>query len=139
MTTFVSIKLFSDRHPARGPNIAAVVYVKITASVIDRNVVVTIARQSSQACVPIKTVSSRGIGNKTKKILGAQVVDPGIRSLGSINNVFSFVVVEISKFHNNASPLEWVQTIHHIRPENKETSSACQQAECPDPISRYPD
>jgi hypothetical protein len=77
MPAFIGIQVFSDGHPAVGPDVSAIIDVEVTATVVYRDIVVAVTGYSSQARVAIEAIAARGVGDETEKALISEIVDPG--------------------------------------------------------------
>ena len=103
MTTLIEVEWCLARLPSRIPHRAIVVDVKIASAIVHRHVVVAIASDTAELGILIKRVASSGIGNQRKKVLIAQIVNPGPRSLRVSNYIFTMLVIKVSIafiFHN---------------------------------------
>ena len=105
VAAFVFVQLGARRLPRRRPEFAGVVVaeVEVAPAEIERRVVVAVARQAAQAGVAIKRVAAGGVGDDAEVRLATEVIDPRQRGVGLGDDVFPFVVVEMSKTHKSAS------------------------------------
>ncbi|MNJ51964.1 hypothetical protein D3C77_472800 [compost metagenome] len=99
MPAFIKIELPFNRHPARCPEISVIVQIVIASPCIQRNVVVAVTGNPPQTGVAVERIPSGRVGNQAEKLLVAQVVDPGIRSLGGVDDIFLALIVKFSEFH----------------------------------------
>ena len=99
MSAFVGIKLGLGWLPAWIPYGIAVFYIEVFAIGIIRNIIITITCQTKQLRILIESISTTGIGYQGKEFITSQIVDPGKRSFGSRDDVFTVGVIEITKFH----------------------------------------
>jgi len=104
MAALISIELCLYRRPAGIPYCAIVIDVEITTAHIERYVVIAITCNSSEPCVLIEAVAAGSIGNKGEESLIAEVVDPRIGCLGSIDDVLFTRVIEMTEFHVGLPP-----------------------------------
>ena len=102
MTAFIKIQILFNRFPARRPDIAAIVDVKILAAVIQWHVVVTVAGDPAQTGVFKKAVAAGCVGDDGKKIVIAEEVNPGVGCPWGGYDVFSLLVIKITEFHGNS-------------------------------------
>ena len=99
MAAFVMVQRGFDRHPARGPQYAAVVDIKIFAARVGGNIVIAVTGQPQHPRVFIKAVAAAGVGHQRKKVLLAQIIDPGVGGVRPGNHIFPRLIVEIAVFH----------------------------------------
>ncbi len=93
-----------DRLPAGVPDDAAVIDVKVFSARVGRHVVVAVAGQAQKPGVLIERVAARGIAEQGEKVLAAQVVDPGVRSIRPGDDKLTLCVVKISVLHTQLPP-----------------------------------
>ncbi|OQC43248.1 MAG: hypothetical protein BWX60_01061 [Candidatus Marinimicrobia bacterium ADurb.Bin030] len=100
MATFIKIERFLNRFPAGIPNIAIIVDVKEFTVVIQSGIIITVARYAPEASVAMKTIATAGMRNDGKKILTAEIIDPGIRGFRRRDNIFPVLIVKMTEFQN---------------------------------------
>ena len=98
VAALIEIERSLDRRPAGVPDGAVVGNIEISAAHINRDIIIAIAGNTAQTCVLIEMIAARGIGNQRKESLCTEVVDPRIRSLGRLNDVFFVRVIEVTEF-----------------------------------------
>ena len=98
VAALVVVELALGRLPAGAPVRAVVVVaeVQVAPAEVERCVVVAVARQPPQPRVPVERVAAGGVRDDPEVVLAAEVVDPGQRRVGSGDDVFASVVVEVS-------------------------------------------
>ena len=74
------------------------------AIVIIGNIVVPITGDTQKFCIFIKAVAAAGIGNKTEKAIGSQIIDPRQGSIRALNHIFHRSVIKKSIFHSENPP-----------------------------------
>lgn len=99
----ICVQVCLYRRPARRPYGFAVLDVEITAAHVYRYVIVAITGDPAQTGILIEVIAAGGVGDQREKLLCAQIVNPGIRSLRILNDVFFVCVIEIAKFHERNS------------------------------------
>ena len=76
MAAFVRINRSFGRHCARIPDGAAIINIVILSVGIQRDGVVTISGNTQQFGILIEAVPAAGIGDQSKEVLTAELVDP---------------------------------------------------------------
>src|SRR5699024_3252489 len=76
VTALVKVQGSLYRLLARIPDRISLFNIKIMAIVIIGNIVVPITGDTQKLCIFIKAVAAAGIGNKTEKAIGSQIIDP---------------------------------------------------------------
>ena len=76
VTAFIKVQGSLYRLPARIPDRISLFNIKIMAIVIIGNIVVPITGDTQKFCILIEAVAAAGIGNKTEKAIGSQIIDP---------------------------------------------------------------
>ena len=99
MMALIRIEISLRWHPARIPDRISFFNIVVMSVAVIWNIVVTISRKTKQLRIFIEAVTSTGIGDQRKEILGAQIVDPWKRGLWRCDDVFFVCIIEISKFH----------------------------------------
>ena len=99
VTAGVSIQISLYRRPARRPYGLAVLDVEVTAAHIYRYIVVAITGDSAETGILIEVIAAGSVGNQREELLCAEVVDPRVRGLRILNDVFLVCVIKIAKFH----------------------------------------
>lgn len=96
----VIIKIRLYRRPRGAPDIPSVVYIIVSSTHVNRDVVVAVAGYPSEACIPVEGISARSVGDKREVVFASQIVYPGVGGLGVGDDVFKVFIVEISEFHS---------------------------------------
>ena len=100
VTAFIAVQFGFYRSPARRPDGIVVLDVEVTSAHINWNVVVTVSGDSAETSIFIEVIAAGGVGDEGEERLCAEVVDPRVRGLRILDDVFLIHVVEVSKFHN---------------------------------------
>ena len=96
MTALIEVEWRLTGFPTRVPHGIAILDVEITPAVVHRHVVVAIAGDTAELSVLVEAVATGGIRDEGEKILIAQIVDPGPRSLRVCNDILAMLVVEMT-------------------------------------------
>src|SRR5690554_5796439 len=99
MAALIEGQFFLHGLETRSPAISAVINVKITATVIQRHIVVPIACEPPQACILIESIAAGSIGDQAEKFLRAQVVDPWVGSFWGCNHIFPVLIIKVPELH----------------------------------------
>ena len=103
MTALVRIQLSLRRLPAGIPYGIPVLDVQVFAIDVCGHVIITITGQTQQLGILIEGISAAGVGYQTEKLVAAQVVDPGKRSLGSGDDIFLMHIIKMTILHKKIS------------------------------------
>ena len=95
----IGIDVSLHRLPGDIPDLACRFQVNMEAVLIQRAGIIAVAGNAAQARILIKAVAASRIGDKRKKILAAEIVNPGKRRFWSLNNIFALFVIKISELH----------------------------------------
>ena len=116
MAAAVALEFALRRLPARVPIVArgVVADVQESATDVQRSAVVAIADQSAQPGVPVERVATGGVRDEGEVVLVAQVVDPWQRRVGTADDVFALVVVELAEAHPISSVRGSWDPVHSI-------------------------
>ena len=98
MTALVGVKRSLARLPAGVPDSVTVLYVEVTAARIHRHSVVTVAGYTAELGVLAEIISARRVGDESKEVLRAQVVDPGPGGAGIGYHILPVLIVIVSVF-----------------------------------------
>ena len=85
--------------PAGVPDRAAILDVDVVAVHVQRRAVVAVAGQAAQSGVPVKAVAACRVGDQTKKVFTAKVVDPRQRGLWGGDDIFPACVIKMAESH----------------------------------------
>ena len=107
MTAFVRIKPGLGRLPAGVPYAGTILNIEILSVIVIRNIVVTIAGQAEKLGILIEGVTSAGIGNQGKKVLAAQIINPGKGRFGCGDHIFAALIIKKTIFHTNTFLSAW--------------------------------
>ena len=108
VTALITVKLCLDRLPGRVPDdwiiCLFVVFcffpdVESEAFLVQRIVVVAVARDAAQSGILVEGIAAGGVGDQGEEIPASQVVDPWKRGLWGFDYILSFSVVEVSESH----------------------------------------
>ena len=95
----IAVEFGTARLPSGIPYRPVVVDIKISAAIIHRHAVVTVAGNAAELRVLAKRVTARRIRNQSEEIFRTQIVDPRERRTRVRNHIFPVLVIEISVFH----------------------------------------
>ena len=104
VTAGIAIQLRFRRLPARIPYGIAILDVDVEALLIERAVVVAVARQPAQPRVAVEAVAARRIGQEREKILASEVIDPRQRRARACDHVLAPLIVKETKLHLRTPP-----------------------------------
>ena len=76
MTALVRVERSLARLPTRIPYSTIIIDIEITAAIIHRNTIITIASDTTELSILVEIVTTTSITYQTKEILIAEVVDP---------------------------------------------------------------
>jgi len=79
--------------------------VDVTPAVIERNVVISPARDAAQTCIAVEGVTTGGVGYDAEVCLASQIVDPRQWRIWLSDYVFPVLVVKIAVLHTT-SPMK---------------------------------
>ena len=97
--TLISVQIGLGWHPSGIPDGIAIFNIVVVSIAVERNIVITVSRQTKKLCIFIEAIATAGIGDQRKEILRTQIVDPWEWCLRRGNNIFFVRIIEISKFH----------------------------------------
>ncbi len=102
----VVVQLTPGRLPGRRPVVTGrvVTQVEVAAADVERRVVVAVPGQPAQPGVAVERIAARGVRDQPEVLLGAQVVDPGQRGVGSLDDVLTGLIVEVAVTHYASPP-----------------------------------
>jgi len=96
MTALVEVEWRLARFPTWIPHGIAILDVEITPAVVHRHVVVAIAGDTAELGILVEAVATSGVRDEGEKILVAQIVDPGPRSLRVCDDILAVLIVEMT-------------------------------------------
>ena len=101
VAAFVPVQFGPRGLPGGRPKPAGIVVaeIEVASAKIERGIVVAVARQAAQAGVPVKGIAAGGVRDEAEIGFAAEVIDPRQRGVGLGDDVFPFIVVEMSKTH----------------------------------------
>jgi len=99
MTAAIGVQLRLNRLPSGIPYGIPILDIDMDPLLVRGAVIVAVGGDSAQARVLIKAIAPRRIGHQGKKVLAAQIVDPGERGAGHRYNIFPPESVKVSKLH----------------------------------------
>ena len=102
MSAAVPVEFRLNRLPAGIPDGVSVFYIKVKAFLIQRAVVIAVARDSPQSCIAVEAVAAGGVAQQREEVLVSEVVDPGQRSTWCRNDIFASRVIKVTEFHGKA-------------------------------------
>ena len=108
VAALVFVELAARGLPRRRPKLGGgvVAEVKIAPAVIERRIVVAVARDAAQARVAVVGVAASGVGDDAEVGLAAEVIDPRHRRLRPGDHVFAILVVKVSVTHKSVLGVE---------------------------------
>ena len=113
VTAGVSVQICLYRRPARRPYGFAVLDVEVATAHVYRYVVVTVTGDSAKTGIFIEVIAACGVRDQREELLCTEVVDPRVRSLRILNDVFFVCVIKIAKFHEGTPFRKIVRTTTH--------------------------
>jgi len=81
------------------PHVAAIVNREDPPAIVDRSVVVPVAREPTHLGVTVEAVAAAGVRDEPEELLGPQVIDPGVRRVRRLYDVLTGFVVEVAELH----------------------------------------
>src|SRR5690606_17087538 len=94
-----------DGHERRRPVVRAVDDVVVTPAAIHRHVVVAIAGDPPESRVSVEAVAAAEVRDEAEEALRPEIVDPRVRRLGSGDDVFAVLIVEMAETHVSCSEM----------------------------------
>ena len=102
VTAFVSIQSRSGGQETGVPGFfAGFLNVVKASAVVTGYRIIAVTQDTLELCIPIEAVAATGVGNHAKKVLAAQIVDPGQGRCGRGDHILPTGVIEISKLHGS--------------------------------------
>ena len=95
----IAVQLGLGGLPAGIPDGAVVVDVEVVSASIGGHVVVAIAGEAQQAGVLAEGVAAGGVAHQGEEVFAAQIVDPGIGSVRSGDDILASCVIKETIFH----------------------------------------
>jgi hypothetical protein len=101
MAAGVVLGVVARRLPRRRPEVTVriVAQVHVASADIKRHVVVTIACQAAETCVPIKRVPPRCVGDNAEVGFSTEIINPGKRCVRPGDHILTILVVKVPVDH----------------------------------------
>ena len=99
VTGFELVKFGLVGEVGGAPDISPIIDGEDTSPSVDGHIVVAVTQQAPHLGITVEGVAASGVGNEGEEVLGAQVVDPGVRGVWGGNNVLACCVVEVAVLH----------------------------------------
>ena len=100
MSALVEVEWRLAGFPTRIPNRALSIFlindVKVSATVVHRYPIVTIAGDAAEFCILVEGVSTSGVRDEREEVFVAQIVDPRPRCLRVGNHILTMFVIEMT-------------------------------------------
>ena len=98
----VSVELCLNRLPAGIPYGISILYIKMKALLIQRAVVVAVARDSPQSGIAVEAVAAGRVAQQGEKVLISEVVDPRQRCARCCDDIFASLIIKMAVFHGGS-------------------------------------
>lgn len=96
MTALIEVQRCAARLPSWIPDGVSIFQIEVTAVVVHRNVVVTIASQTAEFGVLIERVATSRVGNEREEVFVTKVVDPRPRCLWVGDDIFPVGIIKVT-------------------------------------------